>query len=1136
MQINLLHPLGLFGLLLLLTTSLTGQATATATASSGGAYAVFQAAGFGVEGPDDGGSIGDDNDSNCTPGVPGDHSSFGEHITQAFDTELNQNVFSFFSHVDEDSDRCINFDRVRIEIKGGPAGQSNPELEHTFGEESFYRWQFKLDENFVGAGSFNHLFQLKAQGTSDDADPILTLTARTSRVELLHDISSGGDGVPDPGTTQLVQAPLTDFRGQWVEVYLRIQHTDAGELEFTVRNVATGSTIMSYSGSGLDLYRDSPNNINSSVNTTEINRPKWGIYRSTPAGNTLRDEEIRFANFCSSESAATFCPSLIDNPTDGTPTAVTGALPLDGAINVPDYMPLVWDASEEATSYNVYFGTAPTPPLVASGSSATQYAPELSAGTTYYFQIGAVNASGETKNTVQQFTTLTDTDDGVWEVARGHARFDLESPQFFDFSTNNVGASTSVVGTVADEPGNSQYTFYSDEGSTGNYRWRYRPAADEEITLVMRLAPIAGVENISFVDFRSLGFRQKLNIKRSTVRFEQAPGSSSDQTVDFNGFWDDEAYHVLRVTFTATISELVTTLYLDENPVAFAQFSSTVAQGSSYLDIGRAGGDDIGAMVDFIAINPTGGFAPDGSGTATPPADLFDRGSVPEAVTNTAPLDGATNVPTSVGLKWDGSVGATSYNVYLGTASGPRLVATTSDTVYFFDEYRAATAYYYLIGAVNAIGETLSEEKTFTILTDTDDGEWDVFRGHVRPDIESPGLFSFDTDFPNTPASIPNGPQAVAGDAGNAEYTSFSDQGSTGNNRWRYDAFGSDAEVTMVARLKPISGNNNITYIEFRGLGFRQKLNLKQSSLKFESAVGDPEVDFAGFWDDSLYHTLRLTYNLQDGDLITTVYLDESTTPFASFASGTPTGSSYLEFGRAGGDDFGATIDYIAFSPEGAYAPQQSNGPALPEDLVEPEPEVTILSPLQVRLLGKGSSQLRWSTDNQLGVAFYTVESRVLGAAFSALATTDTKGNTARSRKFVYNDKRQLSGTTYYRIKQTNTDDSFRYGNIVVVTPEGVVTRSAGAYPSARQPVLGTDEYSAPTLSPNPATTELRLGGLDEAQLTYRIFSMTGAVVGQGTLGEGQHKVDVARLPTGTYVLRCVSSEGTVTSQRFIKQ
>ena len=45
------------------------------------------------------------------------HTSFGRHIDEIFDAELNKNVFQFYAHVDQDNDRCQNFDRQRTEIK-----------------------------------------------------------------------------------------------------------------------------------------------------------------------------------------------------------------------------------------------------------------------------------------------------------------------------------------------------------------------------------------------------------------------------------------------------------------------------------------------------------------------------------------------------------------------------------------------------------------------------------------------------------------------------------------------------------------------------------------------------------------------------------------------------------------------------------------------------------------------------------------------------------------------------------------------------------------------------------------------------------------------------------------------------------
>lgn len=45
------------------------------------------------------------------------HTGFGRHIDEVFDADLNTDVFRFFIHVNEDDDRCINFDRQRNEIK-----------------------------------------------------------------------------------------------------------------------------------------------------------------------------------------------------------------------------------------------------------------------------------------------------------------------------------------------------------------------------------------------------------------------------------------------------------------------------------------------------------------------------------------------------------------------------------------------------------------------------------------------------------------------------------------------------------------------------------------------------------------------------------------------------------------------------------------------------------------------------------------------------------------------------------------------------------------------------------------------------------------------------------------------------------
>jgi hypothetical protein len=88
----------------------------------------------------------------------------------------------------------------------------------------------------------------------------------------------------------------------------------------------------------------------------------------------------------------------------GAPSAPVLLSPANGVGAVSTAVVLSWSDSG-ATSYQVYFGTLSTPPLVATVSVAG-YAPAgLSPGTTYYWQVVAVNAVGTASSPVWSFTT-----------------------------------------------------------------------------------------------------------------------------------------------------------------------------------------------------------------------------------------------------------------------------------------------------------------------------------------------------------------------------------------------------------------------------------------------------------------------------------------------------------------------------------------------------------------------------------------------------------------------------------------------------------------------------------------------------------------------------------------------------------
>jgi hypothetical protein len=219
------------------------------------------------------------------------HPEFGRHISELWDAELNQYVFEFYIHVNPDNDRCIMFDRQRMEIK--TYDQSPENLKGITGETIVYKWKFRLPVGFQPSSSFTHIHQIKAVG-GNDSDPIFTLTPRKgspNKLELIHN-----------NLTKPVIVDLTPFIGNWVEATERIKVDSLdGTYSITIKKVSDGAILLSYTNNNLMTIR--------SDNT--FIRPKWGIYRSLDHPTDLRDEAVRFAGFSIFEESVT---SVQDNP------------------------------------------------------------------------------------------------------------------------------------------------------------------------------------------------------------------------------------------------------------------------------------------------------------------------------------------------------------------------------------------------------------------------------------------------------------------------------------------------------------------------------------------------------------------------------------------------------------------------------------------------------------------------------------------------------------------------------------------------------------------------------------------------------------------------------------------------------
>jgi hypothetical protein len=305
------------------------------------------------------------------------HPSFGHHITQAMDTDLNKPVFVFHIHVTPDNDRCINFDRQRLEIK--TEGPSPAAVKAFLNDHMVFRWKFKLPVGFQSSPNFTHIHQIKA-GDGDNAAPIITLTPRKGSPDMIQIIHNGGSSGGSLGTVKSI--PIAPFLGVWVEAYEKVTFSPTGSYSIVIKRLSDGATLLTYSNSNLNMWRTG----------TTFCRPKWGIYRSLLTASDLRDEDVRFDRFCIAK-APSDCP---------------------GEQPVPDFTPGVSPSSQTINAGSSASYTASATPLNGFTGTVDLSVSGLPTGATASFNPASITGgSGSSTLTV---TTSSSTPAGTYTL------------------------------------------------------------------------------------------------------------------------------------------------------------------------------------------------------------------------------------------------------------------------------------------------------------------------------------------------------------------------------------------------------------------------------------------------------------------------------------------------------------------------------------------------------------------------------------------------------------------------------------------------------------------------------------------------------------------------------------------------
>ena len=367
------------------------------------------------------------------------------------------------------------------------------------------------------------------------------------------------------------------------------------------------------------------------------------------------------------------------------PTAPTGLTGIGAAGQVT----LSWTAVGNATSYNLYWSTT-TGVTTASGTKVAGVTPPYSqtglpAGTTYYYILTAANSAGESAASTQVSATTTATPPtptvpaaptGViatggtrqatvsWLAVTGADSYNLywsTTPGVTKASGTKIAGATSPTVQTGLADSTTYYYIVTAVNSVGEGAASVQVAATTLAPVPVPTVPAAPTA-------------------------VSAMGGANQVTVSWPAVTGATSYNLYRSTTSGVTTALGTRIAGVTSPYV----NTGLSAGTAYYYI-------------VTAVNSAGESIASAQTTATTNAPSPAVPNAPAGLT-------ATGGAKQVSISWSASSGATSYNLYWSTTSGVTTAAGTkiagATSPYVQTGLVDSTAYYYVVTAVNASGES----------------------------------------------------------------------------------------------------------------------------------------------------------------------------------------------------------------------------------------------------------------------------------------------------------------------------------------------------------------------------------------------------------------------------------------------
>ena len=487
------------------------------------------------------------------------------------------------------------------------------------------------------------------------------------------------------------------------------------------------------------------------------------------SGTTYTDSGLTYgANYtyyvCAANSTGLGASSnhisvTLGNPLPAAPTGLTAVS------NGSSSIQLTWNAVPGAATYNVYRGTAAggeAAIAVATGiTQASDYDYSLTSGTTYYYKVTAVNAGGEggKSNEASALVGATALAAPTLTALGGSSQINL--------SWSAVTGATSYV-VFRSAGGGSTYVLYqsgltgttsTDTGVTIGVPYSYYVCAvnttglgnkSNTITIIAGETALPAPSGLTASPYSSsyvhltwnaVPGADSYNIYRGTSAGGEGTvplvtGVTTPNTYDYSGasattyYYQVTAVSVAGESAKSNEAEVLTGATLLAAPIL------SVAAGSGQFNLAWSA---VSGATTYDVFRNAGGagfllYKSGLTGTTYPNTGIANGVSYAYyvAAVNAAGLGNASNTVTvSLGtpalpaptglaaspysgatnrLTWNAVPGATSYNVYRGTATGgegsvPIATGTTSPSYYDYSA-TSGTTYYYEVTAINSVAES----------------------------------------------------------------------------------------------------------------------------------------------------------------------------------------------------------------------------------------------------------------------------------------------------------------------------------------------------------------------------------------------------------------------------------------------